>query len=120
AAIVLDQASGLDPARERAAAEGCAAIEAECDLIEEVLRLHGMDRIPPVSMPRAVPVPQPALSTPQIRVARARRALAARGLAECVSFSFLSREQASQFGAVPERLHLLNPIASDLDQLRPT
>ncbi|MBV8522307.1 MAG: phenylalanine--tRNA ligase subunit beta, partial [Acetobacteraceae bacterium] len=120
APIVLDQASGLDPAQERAAAEGCAAVEAECDLIEEVLRLHGLDRIAPVSMPRVTPVPQSALSAPQIRIARTRRSLAVRGLAECVSFSFLAQGHAAQFGTVPERLHLLNPIASDLDQLRPT
>ncbi|MBV8093394.1 MAG: phenylalanine--tRNA ligase subunit beta, partial [Acetobacteraceae bacterium] len=96
APIVLDQASGLDPAQERAAAEGCAAVEAECDLIEEVLRLHGLDRIAPVSMPRATPVPQSALSAAQIRIARTRRALAARGLAECVSFSFLAQGHAAQ------------------------
>jgi phenylalanyl-tRNA synthetase beta chain len=120
APIVLDQAPSLDPARAAAAAEGCAAVEAECDLIEEVLRLRGLDAVPPVSLPRAAPVPLPTLTPAQVRTALARRTLAAQGLAECVTFSFMPAETAALFGAVPETLRLTNPIAADLDQLRPT
>ena len=47
----------LDPAVAAKAAEGCAEIEPECDLVEEVLRLRGLDAVPPVSLPRASPVP---------------------------------------------------------------
>ena len=50
----------------------------------------------------------------------ARRTLAAQGLAECVTFSFMPAEAAALFGAMPETLRLTNPIAADLDQLRPT
>jgi phenylalanyl-tRNA synthetase beta chain len=46
--------------------------------------------------------------------------LAARGMAECIGFSFISHEEAERFGAIPDSLRLLNPIATDLDQLRPT
>ncbi|HEX5327203.1 MAG TPA: phenylalanine--tRNA ligase subunit beta, partial [Acetobacteraceae bacterium] len=99
---------------------GCALIEPECDLIEEVLRLRGLDTIPPVSLPRAAPVPLPTLTPRQTRAALARRTLAAQGLTECVSFSFLAAEQAALFGPVPAELRLTNPIAADLDQLRPT
>ncbi|MBS0562840.1 MAG: phenylalanine--tRNA ligase subunit beta, partial [Proteobacteria bacterium] len=120
APIALDQAPGLDPARAAAAAEGCAEIEAECDLIEEVLRLRGLDAVPPVSLPRAAPVPQATLTAPQTRAALARRTLATQGLAECVTFSFMPAASAALFGAVPEGLRLTNPIAADLDQLRPT
>jgi phenylalanyl-tRNA synthetase beta chain len=120
ARIVLDQAHGLPPDRAAAAAEGCAEIEPECDLVEEVLRLRGLDRIAPVSLPRAAPVPGTSLIPKQARTAVARRALAAQGLVECVTFSFMSAPQAALFGDAPETLHLLNPIASDLDQLRPT
>ncbi|MDE2007635.1 MAG: phenylalanine--tRNA ligase subunit beta, partial [Rhodospirillales bacterium] len=118
----LDQGAMLDPARAAEAAEGCAEIEPECDLIEEVLRLRGLDSIAPVSMPAiaATPVPPPVLTPRQSRAALARRALAARGLAECVTFSFMPRATAALFGAAPEALRLANPIASDLDQLRPT
>jgi phenylalanyl-tRNA synthetase beta chain len=120
APIVLDQAPSLDPARAAAAADGCAAIEAECDLIEEVLRLHGLDAVPPVSLPRPAPVPLPTLTPPQARAALARRTLAAQGLAECVTFSFMPAGTAALFGDVPADLRLANPIAADLDQLRPT
>jgi phenylalanyl-tRNA synthetase beta chain len=120
APIVLDQAPSLDPARAAAAAEGCAAVEAECDLIEEVLRLRGLDAVPPVSLPRAAPVPLPTLTAAQTRAALARRTLAAQGLAECVTFSFMPTDSAALFGAVPATLRLTNPIAADLDQLRPT
>ncbi len=120
AAIVLDQAPGLDPERARAAAGGCAAVEAECDLVEEVLRLRGLDSVPPVSLPRSAAVPGAILTPRQARTALARRTLAAQGLVECVTFSFMSQAHAALFGAASEDLRLTNPIAADLDQLRPT
>ena len=120
ARIALDQAPGLDPARAAAAAEGCATMEPEADLVEEVLRLRGLDSIPAVSLPRAAPVPGATLTSRQARVALARRTLAAAGLAECVTFSFMSSGQATLFGAADPGLRLANPIAADLDQMRPT
>ena len=120
APIVLDQAETLDPALAAKAAEGCAEIEPECDLVEEVLRLRGLDAVPAVSLPRVSPVPQATLTPHQARVALARRTLAAQGLAECVTFSFMSASEAALFGDTPETLRLTNPIAADLDQLRPT
>ena len=120
APVVLDQAPGLDPERARVAAEGCAEMEPEADLVEEVLRLRGLDHVPPVSLPRIAPVPPAVLTPRQVRSALARRTLAAAGLMECVSFSFLDHAQAALFGDAPEALRLLNPIASDLDQMRGT
>ncbi len=116
----LDQAPGLDVARAAKAAEGALEIEPEADLIEEVLRLAGMDAIEPVSLPVSRVVPAATLSVQQVRTALARRTLAAGGLQETVGFSFVAREQALLFGDAPEDLRLLNPIAADLDQLRPT
>ncbi|HVZ06844.1 phenylalanine--tRNA ligase subunit beta [Rhodopila sp.] len=120
ARILLDQSPSLDPAKAAKAAEGCAAVESENDLIEEVLRLRGLDAVPPVSLPRAGPVPPATLTPRQQRSALARRTLAAAGLLECVTFSFMARDEAARFGTAPESLRLLNPIAADLDQLRPT
>ena len=115
----------LDPARDLAvdrklAAEDVSAVEAECDLIEEVLRLRGLDQVPAIPLPVLSVVPLAALTLRQARAAAARRTLAARGMAECVGFSFIARVQAEWFGAIPDSLRLLNPIAADLDQLRPT
>jgi len=120
ASIALEQSETLDPAVAAKAAEGCAEIEPECDLVEEVLRLRGLDAVPPVSLPRVAPVPLATLTPRQDRVALARRTLAAQGLAECVTFSFMSAGEAALFGNTPAALRLTNPIAADLDQLRPT
>jgi phenylalanyl-tRNA synthetase beta chain len=120
APIHLDQAATLPVERARKAAEGCAEVEPEADLVEEVLRLRGLDTIPPVSMPRAEPVPVPTLTPRQVRAAVARRTLAAAGLLECVTFSFMDGRVAAAFGGDDPALRVLNPIASDLDQMRPT
>jgi phenylalanyl-tRNA synthetase beta chain len=116
----LDPAATLDPARAAAAAEGRDATEAEADLVEEVLRLHGLDAVPAVSLPPLAAVPAATLSPRQARAAMARRTLAAAGLLECVTFSFLDHATAALFGGGEPALRLLNPIAADLDQLRPT
>ena len=113
----LDQA---DVPGAAAAAAGAAEIEPEVDLIEEVLRLRGMDAIVPVSLPVASVIPAPIFTPKQARTALARRVLASRGLLEAVTFSFLDRETAGLFGETPEALRLANPIAADLDQMRPT
>jgi phenylalanyl-tRNA synthetase beta chain len=114
----LDQAPDLPHAQ--AAAEGAAQIEPEVDLIEEVLRLKGLDAITPVSLPVARLIPAAILTSKQVRTALARRSLAARGLLECVTFSFADDGSCALFGDAPERLRLANPIAADLNQMRPT
>jgi phenylalanyl-tRNA synthetase beta chain len=113
----LDQ---RETAQAVAAAAGAAEIEPEVDLIEEVLRLRGLDSIVPVSLPAGPVIPAPVVSAKQARTALARRVLAARGLMECVTFSFLDHRTAALFGAAAEDLRLANPIAADLDQMRPT
>lgn len=116
----LDQAPALAPDIAAAAADGRAAAEPEADLIEEVLRLRGLDAVPPVSMPPLSPVPGATYTPRQVRAAVARRLLASRGLLECVTFSFLAHDQAALFGDAPDALRVVNPIAADLDQMRPT
>ncbi len=95
-------------------------IDGEADLVEEVLRIHGYDNIPVVSMTRETTVAPPALDASQRRGARARRALAARGLIEAVTFSFMPRGRAQAFGGVADEMVLDNPISADLDAMRPS
>ncbi|HUM08488.1 MAG TPA: phenylalanine--tRNA ligase subunit beta, partial [Acidocella sp.] len=114
----LDQAPDLPHAK--AAAEGAAAAEPEVDLIEEVLRLKGLDAIAPASLPVDSLIPAPILTAKQARTALARRGLAARGLLEAVTFSFADDATCALFGGAPESLRLANPIAADLNQMRPT
>jgi phenylalanyl-tRNA synthetase beta chain len=95
-------------------------IEGEADLVEEVLRIYGYDKIPAVPLPRETVLPQPALTPGQRRAQFVRRTLAARGLVEAVTFSFMPRKDAELFGAAPDTLRLANPISADLDQMRPS
>ena len=92
----------------------------EADLVEEVLRIHGFDNIPSVSLPKTTPLPQGALSLSQERRGLARRALASRGLIEAVTYSFLASAEAEMFGGAPESIRLVNPISADLDVMRPS
>ncbi len=120
ARIELALAPDLPPGEATVMEEAVAIVEPEVDLVEEVLRISGLDTVPPVSMPPLAAVPGAALAPPEARVQLARRLLAARGLAECVSFSFLGAREAALFGPAPDALRLENPIAADLDQMRPT
>lgn len=113
----LDQADAPNAAK---AAAGAAEIEPEADLLEEVLRLKGMDAITPVSLSIPAIIPGPVTSPRQARTNLARRVLAARGMLESVTFSFLDHNVAALFGDIPDTLRLTNPIAADLDQMRPT
>jgi phenylalanyl-tRNA synthetase beta chain len=92
----------------------------EADLVEEVLRIHGFDNIPTVSLPRVAALPTAAINIAQERRAQARRALAARGLIEAVTYSFLPKDHAALFGGAPDAIRLVNPISSDLDVMRPS
>ena len=120
ARIELDLSPSLSADVAARMAASCAAIEPEADLVEEVLRLKGLDAVPPVSLPRLAAVPVSPLTPRQQRAAMARRVLAAQGMVECVTFSFMAEGEAAHFGSAPEALRLTNPIAADLDQLRPT
>jgi phenylalanyl-tRNA synthetase beta chain len=95
-------------------------VAGEADLVEEVVRVHGYDRIPAVPLPRMTDLPVPALDPLQRRVGLAKRTLAARGLAEAVTWSFMSSALAGQFGGGRPALRLANPIAADLDEMRPS
>ena len=97
-----------------------ADIVGEADLVEEVTRVRGYDNIPPVPLGRATPVAVPAISPVQRRFSIARRALAARGLIETVSWSFIPQRLAHRFGGGDAGLCLANPISAGLESMRPS
>jgi len=94
-------------------------ISGEHDLVEEVIRVNGFDAIPAVPLPRPS-MPKPVLTSAQRRQGWVRRQLAARGLVETVTWSFLPAAQAALFGGTDPALKLANPISSDLDMMRPS
>jgi phenylalanyl-tRNA synthetase beta chain len=95
-------------------------VDGPADLVEEVVRIHGLADVPSLPLPRHSAVAKPVLSGKQRRTRTARRALAARGFNEAVTFSFIPRDHAKLFGGGDDARQLANPIASDLDALRPS
>jgi len=97
-------------------------IEGTADLVEEIVRIAGLDRVLPVQMPRArgQDVAGPVLTLLQKRVRSAKRALAANGLVEAVTWSFVSRQRALMFSGGASSLALANPIAPELSDMRPS
>ncbi len=116
----LAQSETLDAAVAARAAASVDGMEAEADLVEEVLRIRGLDEVPALSLPRSHMVPAPAVTAQQARTSLLRRLCAGRGLMETVGFSFVSDQDAALFEEGREHDRLLNPIATDLNQLRPT
>jgi len=94
-------------------------VDGEADIVEEVSRIAGFDRIVSTPLPRLPVVAQPAIDLAQRRRPLARRALASRGMMECVTWSFMPRGVADLFGGVRDELVLSNPISSELDAMRP-
>ncbi|WP_185983919.1 phenylalanine--tRNA ligase subunit beta [Aureimonas mangrovi] len=95
-------------------------VDGKADLVEEVMRLVGVDEIQPVALPRLAAVATPILTAAQKQGRAVRRSLAARGMAETVTYSFVSHDEASLFGGGAEELQLENPIAADLSDMRPS
>jgi phenylalanyl-tRNA synthetase beta chain len=97
-----------------------ADVEGKADLVEEIVRIVGVDRIPATPFERGDAPRKPVLTPIQLRTRKAKRALAARGMLEAVTWSFLAKRQAELFGGGNPELALANPIASDLSDMRPS
>jgi phenylalanyl-tRNA synthetase beta chain len=89
------------------------------DLVEEVIRIYGLDKVPSTPMERNHGVTRSVLTSGQRRSRRARRTLAGRGLVEAVTWSFIPQDQAEHFGGGAEKLKLANPISVELSTMRP-
>jgi phenylalanyl-tRNA synthetase beta chain len=95
-------------------------VQGKADLVEEVARIEGFAALPDEPLP---PMARPAggvLTVRQGRIRAARRAMAAAGYLEALTWSFTARRVAALFGGGAERLVLANPIAADLDTMRPS
>jgi phenylalanyl-tRNA synthetase beta chain len=95
-------------------------VHGPADIVEEIVRILGVDRIPPTPFDRGEAPRKPVLTSLQVRTRKAKRALAARGLIEAVTWSFVSKKQAELFGGGQPDLALANPIATDLSDMRPS
>ncbi len=91
------------------------------DLVEEIVRITGFNKLPATPLPIITGRREPLLTASQNNLRLARRALAARGLNEAISWAFCAKEHAQAFGGGNvDSLILSNPISADLDVMRPS
>ncbi len=95
-------------------------VDGKADLVEEVMRIHGVDEIESRPLSSHDAVNGKILTTLQIRSRFARRALAVRGMLEAVTWSFIPAKHAELFGGGQAALKLANPIAADMSDMRPS
>jgi phenylalanyl-tRNA synthetase beta chain len=94
-------------------------VHGRADIVEEIVRIVGVDRVPSTPFAREH-ARRPVLTVIQNRTRKARRALAARGLVEAVTWSFISKQEAELFDGGKPELSLANPIAVELSDMRPS
>jgi phenylalanyl-tRNA synthetase beta chain len=93
-------------------------IDGSADIVEEVARIEGYDKVAATPLPRAPGVARPTATPRQLVERRMRRAAAARGLNEAVTWSFVSEVEAAPFGGSAWILD--NPISEELKAMRPS
>lgn len=93
-------------------------VEGAADLVEEVVRIHGLDKVPSTPLPRTPGVARPTASPEQLVERRVRRMAAARGFNEAINWSFISEKEAAAVGGADWTL--ANPISEDLKVMRPS
>jgi phenylalanyl-tRNA synthetase beta chain len=93
-------------------------VDGPADIVEEVVRIVGIDHVPSTPLPRAEGVAKPT-ATPEQKLERTvRRAAAARGLNEAVTWSFVAESEAAPFGG--GAWTLANPISEEMKVMRPS
>ena len=95
-------------------------VHGRADIVEEIVRIVGVDQVPATPFPRGGHARKPVLTPIQNRTRKAKRALAARGLTEAVTWSFIGKREAELFGGGSAELALANPIAAELSDMRPS
>lgn len=95
-------------------------IEGQADLVEEVVRIHGLDKVASVALPRMEGVARPTATSEQLTERKLRRAAAGSGLNEAITWSFLPVEAAEHFAGDSALWVLDNPISEDMKAMRPS
>ena len=95
-------------------------ISQSADLVEEIIRIHGVDKVKATPLPGCAAIGKPVLTDTQKRVRLTRRMLAGRGLTEAVTWSFIPKPLAEHFGGGQKELELANPISTEMSNMRPS
>jgi phenylalanyl-tRNA synthetase beta chain len=96
-------------------------IEGPADLVEEIVRIHGLGNVTSTPLPRIDGVARPTATAQQLLERKVRRAAAASGLDEAITWSFLPAGAAQHFAPEAQALWVLdNPISEDMKAMRPS
>lgn len=95
-------------------------MEQSADIVEEIARLEGYDSLPTLSLPAPAGGKRVVTTPIQDRIRTSRRTLASRGFLETVTWSFMPKAHAALFGGGEDSLTVANPVASELNQMRPS
>ncbi len=94
-------------------------IDGAVDLVEEILRIYGFDKIPTISVGARLDNLKSALTDHQSKLSKVKRLLASRGLYETVTWSFLDPKTSQQFKYDDKALvEIFNPLSEDLSIMR--
>ncbi len=93
-------------------------IEGEHDLVEEILRMVGLDNVPMIKLPEAES--KNPLTQKQKTVIEVKKTLAAKGMFETVTFSFSDAKICEHFRNGNDGVMIINPISQDLNEMRPS
>ena len=93
-------------------------IDGAADLVEEIIRIYGLENVPSVPLPRAPGVARPTATPEQLVERKVRRMAASRGLNEAINWSFIPEKEAASVGGADWTL--ANPISEDLKVMRPS
>jgi phenylalanyl-tRNA synthetase beta chain len=93
-------------------------IDGAADIVEEIARIHGFDKVETTPIPRSPGVARPTATAEQLVERKARRGAAARGLNEAVTWSFIAEAEAEPFGGGAWTLE--NPISEEMRAMRPS
>ena len=123
--------AGAGPVMKVAVPSWRSDVHGKADIVEEIVRIVGVDKVPETPFDRGDAPRKPVLSPIQLRTRRAKRALAVRGMVEAVTWSFIAKPAAELFDRDPPvqsqanrrghpELSLANPIAVDMSDMRPS
>ena len=92
-------------------------IDGSADIVEEIIRIYGYDKIKPQSVIKDIITKKDTLDENLKSFYKSKRLIASRGYLEAVTWSFVSFEHASILNN-KESVRIKNPISTDLDTMR--
>ena len=95
-------------------------IYGEADLVEEIVRIFGLDNIESEPLLNLDQPTKPILTKKQKQIKMIKRSIASKGLMETISYSFINNKESLNFGGGSSSLKIVNPISDELSEMRPT